>query len=532
MVGSVAVGVVLVSGTDGDLEFTEAERDTVVQQVIQGLGFLSRAAPLGNLTFVYDFHLITVDAAPLAGCNSYESCEAVWRDPALRQLGYQAGYSGCVNYVEALRDNRKTDWSYVAFFTKYPQFHFAYAGGVRLCMQYSNDNWGPDQIDRVFAHETCHIFGAADEYGECGCGPSGEFKVPNSNCKNCTGSQVPCLMDGNIFTLCYWSRGQIGWWPTLVEAGVGATTVDGGKPLAFTIDKDRKLWIKAWTGDQWYWTDLGGGCAGGVGATTVDGRRPFAFVIGNDRKLWVNSWTNGAWGWTNLGGGCASGVGVTTVDGGRPYAYVIGDDRKLWLNSWNNNAWGWTDLGGGCASGVGVTTVDGGRPYAYVISDDRKLWLNSWNNNAYGWTDLGGGGGGGCASGVGVTTVDGGRPYAYVIGKDRKLWLNSWNNNAYGWTDLGGGCASGVGVTTVDGGRPFAFVIGADGKLWLNSWTNNAWLWENLGTPDDGKSKSAIVRGVGATTVDGGRPFAYVIGADGALWTMSWTDNRWQWAKY
>ena len=48
-------------------------------------------------------------------------------------------------------------------------------------MHYDNGNWGPDNINRVFAHETCHIFGAADEYGSCGCGASGFLQVANNN---------------------------------------------------------------------------------------------------------------------------------------------------------------------------------------------------------------------------------------------------------------------------------------------------------------------------------------------------------------
>ena len=59
-----------------------------------------------------------------------------------------------------------TDWGYCAFFTKYPVGHFAYAylGGPYLVMQYAIDGWGPNNIDRVFAHETCHIFNAPDDY--------------------------------------------------------------------------------------------------------------------------------------------------------------------------------------------------------------------------------------------------------------------------------------------------------------------------------------------------------------------------------
>lgn len=103
-------------------------------------------------------------------------------------------------------------WAYVAYFTKYPLHHFAYAVSEKLCMEYANDNWGVDSINQVFAHETCHLFGAADEYGNCICGGSNGFLgIPNNNCVNCAGTHERCLMERNEFVMCQWTRGQIGW---------------------------------------------------------------------------------------------------------------------------------------------------------------------------------------------------------------------------------------------------------------------------------------------------------------------------------
>jgi hypothetical protein len=211
MNGSVAVGVVLVSGTGSGLTFSTAETNKVLSEVVEGLGFLVGAEPRAQISFVYDIHQVSVSVAP-GPTTSYESAEAPWRNAALQAMGYSASRSGSWQYANALRTAKGTDWAYVAYFTKYPLHHFAYAVSEKTVMHYDNDGWGPDNISKVFAHETCHIFGAADEYGNCFCGGAhGVLGTPNNNCRNCSGDQESCLMDGNVLELCNWSRLQIGW---------------------------------------------------------------------------------------------------------------------------------------------------------------------------------------------------------------------------------------------------------------------------------------------------------------------------------
>ncbi len=220
MVGSIAVGVVIVSGRDAALNFSAADNLQVIQEVQEGLGFLANAEPRAKITFVYDIRLITVDVAP-GPTTSYESAEAPWRNAALAAMGYPAERQSSIRYVEDLRNERNTKWAYVGYFTKYPLHHFAYAVSEKTVMHFDNDGWGTDQINKVFAHETCHIFGAADEYGSCSCGGShGHLGIPNNNCVNCSGDRVACLMDSNTLTLCEWSRKQIGWDETLFPEGI------------------------------------------------------------------------------------------------------------------------------------------------------------------------------------------------------------------------------------------------------------------------------------------------------------------------
>lgn len=110
--------------------------------------------------------------------------------------------------AQSLRTSLGTDWAYVAFFTKYRLRHFAYAlrDAARLVMNFANDGWGPDNIDRVFAHETGHIFGAPDEYASarCTCGGAfGHFGHPNANCETCApGGGVSCIMRANDWSMC------------------------------------------------------------------------------------------------------------------------------------------------------------------------------------------------------------------------------------------------------------------------------------------------------------------------------------------
>ena len=169
---------------------------------------------------------VTSTPGPYDGvAEPYENYERGWRDAALSTLGFGAGRAGYRAYANHLRTTRGTTWAYVAFFTKYLLDHFAYAGAERVVMgpNHVRDDgsigtdwggWGLDDVNRVFAHETGHIFGAADEYGSCTCGSlNGHLRVPNNNCRNCfpPGSQADCLMNANTLTLCQCSRGQIGW---------------------------------------------------------------------------------------------------------------------------------------------------------------------------------------------------------------------------------------------------------------------------------------------------------------------------------
>jgi hypothetical protein len=156
--GPVAVGLVIVEGPTPELQFTGAERTKIVAEVQNGLGFYATTNPLAGTSFSYDIQYVTlaVPADPSA-----PDLEAHWRERTMGALGFSAGWAGVRSYVEDIRTRFGTRWTYCGFFTKYPLNGFAYAsiGGPRLVMDHHNGGWGPHNIDRVFAHETGHIFG-------------------------------------------------------------------------------------------------------------------------------------------------------------------------------------------------------------------------------------------------------------------------------------------------------------------------------------------------------------------------------------
>jgi hypothetical protein len=216
LTGSVAVGIIIVEGPTADLKFSQAERTKVVAEVQNGLGWLGSQNPVGGVSFHYDIHVVTLTVAPDPNATTLAQKEALWRNPAMAQLGYSSDFSGVQQYVQDIRTNLGTDWTYCGFFTKYPLGHFAYAsiGGPRLVMDYANDGWGPDNIDRVFAHETGHIFGAPDEYASSGCncgGSWGFYGQPNGNCENCApGGGVACIMRSNSWEMCEYTPKHLG----------------------------------------------------------------------------------------------------------------------------------------------------------------------------------------------------------------------------------------------------------------------------------------------------------------------------------
>ena len=153
-----------------------------------------------------------------ASCSSFASCHDVFADAFLQAYNYPIGKTGRDKLAQDIKNKANADGAFLAFFSKYRQSHFAYAtaGGGPTYMQYSNDGWGTNQIDRVFAHETGHVFNAPDEYGNgCCCEKlygKGSCTAKNSNCRTCTSVQTSCIMENNnLSNICESSKKHVGW---------------------------------------------------------------------------------------------------------------------------------------------------------------------------------------------------------------------------------------------------------------------------------------------------------------------------------
>ncbi len=220
MRGKIAVALVVPSGPR-NLAFSLNEYNHVVSEVMGGLNFWQRNAPSNaGLSFVlFDWGPFISAQNSRQGCFE-AGCHDVFAIPALGKIGF----SSRDQLAASVKARGGAVGAYIGFVSKYHQHHFAYAyfGGGPLYMEFSNDGWGPGQIDRLFAHETGHVFNAPDEYTKCQCYTGygrGTCTERNSNCVGNDGTrctypnyQQACIMDKNdLSNICPYTRKHIGW---------------------------------------------------------------------------------------------------------------------------------------------------------------------------------------------------------------------------------------------------------------------------------------------------------------------------------
>jgi IPT/TIG domain-containing protein len=267
MLGMIALGIVIVDAPAGDpAAFSQAQLQNALLEIHLGIELLNLLAvqftPNQRRAFSYLVQVERVQISPTAGLQpptggkagatqaakaaiidqEIDDREPHWRDPALQALGLSRGPAGIQQHNQALLNRSwpgglKARWAYTVFITRYAAGWMAYSdrGLGRTVLQFDwledtsgNFNgtqapgFGPFGIDRVFAHETGHIFGAPDEYSDSQCAVTDTrskptlangftLTVPNANCELNNSASVKCLMKKNDPVLCPSTVAAFGW---------------------------------------------------------------------------------------------------------------------------------------------------------------------------------------------------------------------------------------------------------------------------------------------------------------------------------
>jgi hypothetical protein len=238
MTGEISVGIVFVeSGKSGGPTWGDTRRQQLRQEILDGHAWLTSQHPTGDLSWVYDFQQVTIDVDNLPDQPwwsdkeiSWKLKEAYWRDPAMARVKYHgytyAGeWASVARYRENMRVRNSSAHAIVVFVTAYNNWWYANAGGRRLTLANRGDwgGFGQSTLDAITAHETCHLFGAPDEYTGSGspcpsCGGAfGCHEIRNGNCGACAAEHQTCVMNKNSRRVCPWTRAHLGWTHLFVE---------------------------------------------------------------------------------------------------------------------------------------------------------------------------------------------------------------------------------------------------------------------------------------------------------------------------
>lgn len=561
LVGSVGVAVVIVNGPTAATQFTAAERTHVVAEVQAGLTWLGNQDPASNVSWHYEIRNISINTATNANAASDEER---WRNPVMAALGHSQSWQGVVDYAQAVRGRLNTRWAYVVFFTKgYPFWHFAYARSPRIVMDYQNDGWGPNQIDRVFAHETGHIFSAPDEYAAANCtctSTHGVYNERNSNCATCApGGGVQCIMKNNDWAMCSHTRRHFGWGLTSARAPVGApihaVSRSRDKLDIFFTDMSGKILSAAWEPSmpnwwQGYWHIRGGLAAPGAPVTCVSrsADKLDIFVVGTNGGIYTAAWQPGqGWrGWWRIGTITApprSHIGVVSRSRDKLDIFVCDTAGRVMTSAWEPALTGWRAWrhvrGGLGAPGAPVTAVVRApdKLDIFVVGRDGRAWTAAWEPNGHdwrGWWPIKSARFPGHAHLFGVSRS---RDKLDIFGVDNggntitAAWQPGFTEWGGWWNIKGGRAAPGAPIHCVSrsSDKLDIWVAGTDGGTYTAAWTPQSNGWQGWWRLNGGRT--AVGGHVSAVSRATDKLDAWTVGMDGRPYTAAWEPHFPNWWK-
>jgi hypothetical protein len=297
LVGKSAVCLMLMESNGTTENWTTAQEDTAIAQVVLAYENLTQQAYERNVdvTWVYEIHRdVPTSEEPIYTKYPYNTGFPTWNwqfgwiDDAMAYLGMGEEWDGVFANANRVRRQYHCDWGFTYFVIKNETTRTFPNGGRGYSMLFRDEQiFGAEKFrapfamsvyfrfpgysvtHHIIAHETLHLFGAADEYDygnpdQCNnsndCDDHyGFLWHKNLNCAYCTGSQEDCIMIyASSYDLCYHTLRHIGW-----------TDSDGdGHPDA--IDPNNDLWFRFQTlqpGDMLRALTLSGGLIRNISVT-------------------------------------------------------------------------------------------------------------------------------------------------------------------------------------------------------------------------------------------------------------------------
>ncbi len=559
LVGSVAVAVVLVNGPTAATQFTAAERTKVIAEVQAGLTWLGNQDPASNVSWHYEIRDVSITTATNATAASDEER---WRNPVMASLGHTQNWQGVVDYAQAVRRRLNTRWAYIVYFVKgYPLWHFGYASSPRIVMDYANNGWGPDNIDRVFAHETGHIFSAPDEYSAANCSCTtkhGVYNEPNGNCASCApGGGILCIMKNNDWAMCSHTRRHFGWGLTAARAPIGApvhaVSRSRDKLDIFFTDNNGNTMSAAWQPSmpnwwQGYWHIQGGRAAPGAPVTCVSrsADRLDIFVTGTNGGIYTAAWSpsTGWGGWWRIGTITAPArtpVNVVSRSRDKLDIFITDSAGRVMTSAWEPglSSWrAWRQIRGGAAApGAPVTCVSraADKLDIFVVGTDGRAYTAAWEPNGQDWRGW---------WVIGTTRFPARAPLNAVSRSRDKLDIFGVENGGAtmtaawqpgftqwgGWWHIKGGRAqpgSPIHCTTRSADKLDIWVAGTDGGTYTAAWQPGFTQWWGWARLNGGRT--AIGGAVTGISRAPDKLDAWTVGMDGRIWTAAWTPQNVNW---